>query len=640
MFPPRSGRSLPGPEFQETLASPHGVALFDIIVGGSLRIVKSFAVGRFWVAGALAAFLLAPGGTVRAVDAHDASPKLPGYPITVSNLAEYQARTRTGPYAVGPRAGYVSPQGGPVALPSAIPAEYAERGVVPDPFEISRRVPDPDTIDLTGRDLTSKRCLSIGAPNRGRLVNGIPLEPFPGLLVRPSVHHVYGTPETIAALHYAVARVHKLFPGAHDLVVGDLSRKGGGRLPPHVSHQSGRDVDIGYYHRNIDAPRSFVNANAANLDLERTWAFVEALLDDHKVEYIFMDYAVQRLLYNYVKYRLGAPESYLEMVFAYPRRSHTAFIRHEVKHRDHMHIRFWSPIAVAASRGVRLSPKHGRWFTPDEIKAYTRGGYVALSRFDRVDWVRPEIQRGRERYATYRVRPGDTLSGIARRHQVSTASLMMMNHLNSRSIIRPGQQLLLPILKVDTRPGPAVAANRRVQPAAGGEALARCVSFSTDQTLYRVVAGDYPGKIAKRFGVPVDRLLAANGLDRKTRIYPGQRLVIPVPYSGAVAMGDGAAKAGACATTDDTRGTGEDTGPEYRVVKRESWVTVAQGDSLWSIARRHGTTVDRLCRLNGLRRDSVLQVGQRLKAAEWYDRVPVRPRPVLTSQPEPEVLER
>lgn len=40
---------------------------------------------------------------------------------------------------------------------------------------------------------------------------------------------------------------------------------------------------------------------------------------------------------------------------------------------------------------------------------------------------------------------------------------------------------------------------------------------------------------------------------------------------------------------------------------------VRSGDTLWAISRRYGTTVTRICRLNGIRSTSTLRVGQRLR---------------------------
>jgi len=43
------------------------------------------------------------------------------------------------------------------------------------------------------------------------------------------------------------------------------------------------------------------------------------------------------------------------------------------------------------------------------------------------------------------------------------------------------------------------------------------------------------------------------------------------------------------------------------------YYTVRSGDNLSVIARNHGTTVDKLCQLNGMNRNDVLRVGQKLK---------------------------
>jgi membrane-bound lytic murein transglycosylase D len=45
------------------------------------------------------------------------------------------------------------------------------------------------------------------------------------------------------------------------------------------------------------------------------------------------------------------------------------------------------------------------------------------------------------------------------------------------------------------------------------------------------------------------------------------------------------------------------------------YYTVRSGDSLWTIARRHGVSVADLTRWNGLRESDVIRVGQRLAVA-------------------------
>lgn len=300
-------------------------------------------------------------------------------------------------------------------------------------------IPDPDLIDLTGSDLTDRLSISTGSANGGRLVNGVPFPEAPGFVLRSG--DVYGTAETIAALRYAVAKVHQLYPDAPDLVMGDISRNGGGKLRPHVSHQSGRDVDVGYYFKH--ATRDFLSANRSNLDVERTWAFIEALLEDHKVEYIFIDHSVQAILYSYVKYELGAPAAYLEQVFSY-RGGRNAVIRHASGHRNHIHVRFWSPIAVAAATGLDLRPNGDEDWDHLALSAFKRGNYVPRDAFERYDWgSAPETETVKtwdSVLVAYKVRSGDTLSSIAKAHKVDAGDLRRWNGLKSDRL-KAGQKL-------------------------------------------------------------------------------------------------------------------------------------------------------------------------------------------------------
>lgn len=51
-------------------------------------------------------------------------------------------------------------------------------------------------------------------------------------------------------------------------------------------------------------------------------------------------------------------------------------------------------------------------------------------------------------------------------------------------------------------------------------------------------------------------------------------------------------------------GSGSGSGSKVHIVK--------QGDTLTAIAKRYGTSVDKLCRLNGIKRDSILRLGQKI----------------------------
>ena len=49
------------------------------------------------------------------------------------------------------------------------------------------------------------------------------------------------------------------------------------------------------------------------------------------------------------------------------------------------------------------------------------------------------------------------------------------------------------------------------------------------------------------------------------------------------------------------------------VAPEKEFHTVQQGDTLYSLARRYGTTVKALCRLNNIKEDSVIKIGQKLR---------------------------
>lgn len=180
----------------------------------------------------------------------------------------------------------------------------------------------------------------IGSPNRGRLRHGEPLPPGDKYVILHP-HRAFGTYYMVSELKRVLDAYAEVFPRAEPLMVGDLSFRTGRRIRPHLSHQTGRDVDL-TYPRTSPPPnyKRFHYIRRRHLDAERTLWLVREFVNSGMVEYIFMDRWVQRLAYREAE-RQGAPQEWLEAVFEYPGWGGKAIVRRARGHDDHMHVRFW-----------------------------------------------------------------------------------------------------------------------------------------------------------------------------------------------------------------------------------------------------------------------------------------------------------
>lgn len=183
--------------------------------------------------------------------------------------------------------------------------------------------------DLVDEDLTDD------------MVDGVQLAAGPGWIIKRP-HNAWGTPRTVHRLRDALREYVREMPGGPDVHIGDISKSGGGFFPPHLSHQAGRDVDIGYVLHGSQADvERFVRAHPGNLDRERSWHLVRTLLESGAVGYVFMDYGIQAMLYEHAK-TTGVSPQQLEAWFQYPRGNRAAhgILRDWRGHDDHFHVRF------------------------------------------------------------------------------------------------------------------------------------------------------------------------------------------------------------------------------------------------------------------------------------------------------------
>ncbi|HWW30102.1 MAG TPA: LysM peptidoglycan-binding domain-containing protein [Steroidobacteraceae bacterium] len=125
----------------------------------------------------------------------------------------------------------------------------------------------------------------------------------------------------------------------------------------------------------------------------------------------------------------------------------------------------------------------------------------------RVD--RPETDRGgrRQRQLVYRVRAGETLSSIARRHGMPVSTLARLNNMGAQDTLVQGQRLVIK----------ASARRFRDEGATSGR-----------RVLYTVRRGDTVSSISRQFQVSEAKLKSWNGLNERHHIKAGRRLVMYV----------------------------------------------------------------------------------------------------------------
>lgn len=273
-------------------------------------------------------------------------------------------------------------------------------------FRYSGDLTDAELARLWKEDPAALGSVSIGRPEEGRLINAMPFpEPEDGgswsVIVPDSC---WTTKETADAIIAAANQLREWFPEGAPVRVGQVSGKEGGYLPPHITHQNGRDIDIGLFYPGAEPYR--IKEREKVMDVPMNWGFVKAMLVHGDVQYILLDKRVQKVLYDYAL-KHGEDRAWLDSLFnGGPR----GIFHHARRHRDHFHVRLFNPRAQELA--FRLAP-----LMP----------------------VRPE-----ENVAFHKVKKGDTLGGIATKYGSSVKTLKAKNHLTS-NLLRVGQVIRVPL---------------------------------------------------------------------------------------------------------------------------------------------------------------------------------------------------
>jgi len=129
----------------------------------------------------------------------------------------------------------------------------------------------------------------------------------------------------------------------------------------------------------------------------------------------------------------------------------------------------------------------------------------------------------------------------------------------------------------------------------------------TSWVRHKIKKGETVSTIAARYGVSQYAIFEANNLSRRSKIYAGKFIIVPVPL--------------------DRDYFADKQKKDRNYESKNSIYTVRSGDTMWDIARAFGTTVDALRRVNYIARSSRIYVGQKLKIPSSAKKLKERNKP-------------
>ncbi|MDD4240068.1 MAG: LysM peptidoglycan-binding domain-containing protein [Smithellaceae bacterium] len=210
---------------------------------------------------------------------------------------------------------------------------------------------------------------------------------------------------------------------------------------------------------------------------------------------------------------------------------------------------------------------------------------------------KPRFTFSRANYLRHRVRSGETVTSIAKRYRVSTASLYDCNKINKRRKLVKGRIIRIPVSRVET-----AGVSSKPSPA-------RKSAASTAVKTYKVKRGDSLLGIARKFNIPVARLKEVNRL-KGNSIQAGRVLKIPRDEAKR-SEEDQPGKADlANKASEQTEIAGKTLSAKDIADLGVDKHIVTKGENLTAISRKYNIALAKLMQINRLSGEGSLTPGQ------------------------------
>lgn len=209
--------------------------------------------------------------------------------------------------------------------------------------------------------------LSVGYPNDGWQRRAKKLRNRSYLHVKASSrHHNYGHPALVLMLERSAHDIARVVHGSV-MVVGDLSKKHGGHLYGHHSHQSGRDADVAFYMRDKDGklyvPDHFIafdgegkakDGSGLVFDDYRNWLLLQDWVRDKRagLAHVFISTPLKLRLIRYARRHKNFRRYVDEALKLLEQPEHAEI------HDDHFHVRISCPHHQSEICHEESRPRH------------------------------------------------------------------------------------------------------------------------------------------------------------------------------------------------------------------------------------------------------------------------------------------
>ena len=223
--------------------------------------------------------------------------------------------------------------------------------------------------------------------------------------------------------------------------------------------------------------------------------------------------------------------------------------------------------------------------SPEELAAVNTN-FDAKARLQRGQTIKVPVTKDlvdrqlNDKAVSYKVKSGDTLTGVAQRYNIGLGDLAAANNLKTNSNLILGRTITIPANGTVSASTTASNASSTSNSNKGSSSASADATSSTasgkklgNTESYKVKSGDGLIALARQFGVSVEDLAATNDLATNAQLQRGQTIKVP---------------------------------------KATVSYTVGSGDNLIGLARKYGVSTKELADMNNIAVDTMLQRGQRL----------------------------